>query len=72
MFNFNLDKNLSSLCLEHQGSRHRQEIRDSLHLSIDLYSHFTICPTTQDGMTKRYGEALVFPQTVQQINHTLA
>ena len=43
-----------------------------LHLSIDLYSHFTICPTTQDGMTKRYGKVLVFPQTVQRINHTLA
>jgi len=32
-----------------------------LHLSINLYSHFAICPTTQDGMTKRYGEVLVFP-----------
>ena len=40
--------------------------------SDDLYSHFTISPTTQDGMTKRNGEALVFPQTVQRINHTLA
>ena len=23
--------------------------------SDDLYSHFAICPTAQDGMTKRYG-----------------
>ena len=41
-------------------------------LSIDLYSHFAICCTAQYGMTKRYDEVLVFPQTLQRINHTLA
>ena len=63
-----LEEKLEAIALVEQGMSARS-VSDKLHLghhilfilSIDLYSHFAICPTTQDGMTKRYDEVLVFP-----------